>query len=67
MSYMNRNPAFAGAIQELSFDEIGEVGGGPLPLLAIGKAIGYATAAAAGTAAGVGIAKAAAELAEAIK
>jgi hypothetical protein len=44
MSYMDTNAAFApaGGIQELSFDEIEEVGGGPGPLviLAIG-AVGY--------------------------
>jgi hypothetical protein len=40
MSYMEHNAAFApaGEIQELSFDEIEEVGGGPLPLIAIAYA-----------------------------
>lgn len=37
MSYMDHNAAFAGGIQELSFDEIENVGGGPGPLAAAAR------------------------------
>ena len=41
MSYMDANVAFAptGGIQELSFDEIEAVAGGPLPALAVVKLV----------------------------
>jgi len=35
MSYMDANAVFADGIQELSFEEVEEVGGSLLPLLAI--------------------------------
>jgi len=70
MSYMDHNTAFApaGGIQEMSFQEVDQVGGGALPALVVlgAKLVGYGIAAAAGTATGVAIAKAASELAKAI-
>ncbi|MCU0946736.1 MAG: hypothetical protein MUF47_00575 [Porphyrobacter sp.] len=56
MSYMGHNQfAFAGGIQELSFNEIDAVSGGfpPAGLYVAGKVIGYGLMAAGGTAAGV--------------
>lgn len=67
MSNMN-HAAFAQAgVQELSFNEIEEVGGAvPLILLAypIGKAIGYTAAAVGGAAAGVATVKVVKEVAK---
>ena len=70
MSYMsNAEFAPASGIQELSFDEIDYVAGGPLPLviIPIAKAVGYVAAAAAGTTAGVAVGTAAVKMAKAVK
>lgn len=62
MFHANQQVAFAPAhgIQELSFDEVNEVAGGPLPAAAVLviKAVVYSSAAAAGVAAGAAAVKA---------
>lgn len=51
MTYMDANAAFAGDIQELSFQEVEEVGGGFIPIVVAYYSIGIAsTALAAGCA-----------------